>query len=142
MFIEHIQNSHLFYNCRNIFTSLFVALLFLVLHLTFSFTHSLTLRIPSSFYSPHVLLFHCIIFTDIGRSLLSWNFPSGVPRSSTAGWKEEERSVFVCDGISVCVLDSSKCHGISHGNASQHLMSASLFLQLSGQRSERFHTET
>lgn len=40
----------------------------------------------------------------------------------------------------VCVLDSSKCHGISHGNASQRLMSAPLFPKLSGQRRTQTHT--
>lgn len=44
--------------------------------------------------------------------------------------------------LSVYVLDSSKCHGISYGIASQHLMSVPLFPELSGQRNAHTHTHT
>ncbi len=43
----------------------------------------------------------------------------------------------MCGGDGVCMnvcVDSSKCHGISHGNASQHPMSAPLFPKLSGEK--------
>lgn len=124
------QHSHLFYNCNICCLFLIFALLFLVLsHFTLSLTQSLSLY---SLFSLSQTLAQLSFF-------LPWNFPWRLPQSSTAGRKEGARSVFLCDGVSVCVLDSSKCHGISHGNASQHLMSATLFLQLSAQRTAHFH---